>query len=133
VSKKSIPLNKNHKIVYTICVDKFSDYLEKKFIEWQHKSGRRRTLNEFAEYLEMKKSLLSMWLSGDRKPGRDKIEKLAELLGPDVYDALELPRPDPRLVFVRKNWDRISQEGKRRISDEAAKYSSSPLDEEQKI
>jgi transcriptional regulator with XRE-family HTH domain len=70
-------------------VNKFSDYLEKKFLDWQQQSGKRRSLNEFAEYLGIKRPLLSLWLSGARTPGEEKLKRLGELLGLDVYDAMD--------------------------------------------
>jgi transcriptional regulator with XRE-family HTH domain len=118
----SIPLNKLLGVSYTNYVNKIGAFFESSFLNWQSKFGKRKTLNEFAEHLDITPSLLSMWLSGDRKPGRDNIEKISELLGPEIYDAMDLPRPDPRLVYITRNWDKFSEEGRRKISDEATHY-----------
>jgi transcriptional regulator with XRE-family HTH domain len=103
-------------------VTKFSTYLENCFLDWQKRGGRRRTQNEFAEYLGIKRSLLSMWMNGSRQPGDETIMRLAFLLGMEIYDALDKTTPDPRLLYIQSNWDRMSEEGKKRISQEAARY-----------
>jgi transcriptional regulator with XRE-family HTH domain len=118
----SIPITTCNKNCYTNNMTKFTEFLEGCFIDWEKKTGRRRTLNEFADYLGVKRPLLSLWMSGDRRPGSKKIQQLSQLLGLEVYDSLDLPTPDPRLLYIQSNWDRMSEEGKKRIAQEAARY-----------
>jgi transcriptional regulator with XRE-family HTH domain len=75
----------------------FSDYLEAKLLEWQNQQGKHKTLKEFAEYLEVGRPLLSMWLNGTRVPGPRYINRLAQKLGQDVYEILGT-KPAPRFV-----------------------------------
>lgn len=112
-------------------MNKFSEYLERQFLEWQQKSGKRRTLNDFADYLGVKRPLLSLWLNGSRKPGIETTIRLSELLGLEIYDALELPRPDPRLHYITRNWGKIPDEEKNRIAEGVQKYTTeqAPNDE----
>src|SRR5690242_16263489 len=72
VANLSIPL---YNVSATIKLDimKFADYLESKFLAWQQREGTRKTLAEFADYLGASRSILSLWLSGKRKPGPDNI------------------------------------------------------------
>lgn len=121
----SIPLNILQGIGYTKLVNtKVKDYFTKAFLNWQNKSGERKTLGEFAEYLGEKISTVSMWMSGDRSPDREKIEKIFELLGPEIYDALDLPRPDPRLLYIKKHWNETSEDSKKKIAEEVAKFTT---------
>lgn len=59
-------------------------------------SGERKTVDEYAEYLGISKSLLDKLQSGAReKIDDDTAHKLAARLGPEVYDVFGMPRPDP--------------------------------------
>lgn len=71
-----------------------SEWLTKKFLEWQSKSGERRTLVDFAEYLEVTQPSLSNWMSGKYLPrGSKNINKLYEKLGPEIFDVLGIEKP----------------------------------------
>jgi transcriptional regulator with XRE-family HTH domain len=113
-------------------VKKFADYLEQQFLAWQKESGKRQTLNNFAEYLGVKRPLLSLWLNGSRRPGDENIDRLGELFGPEVYDALDEPRPDPKLHYISRHWGELPIEVQNKIAGEIEHYTSerAPIDEE---
>lgn len=46
------------------------------------------TVAELAARLKVHKSLITMWRSGARKPGRDKLKQLAKLSGIKIEDLL---------------------------------------------
>lgn len=74
----------------------FKDWLEQKFLIWQSEIGKRRTLTAFAHYLGLSQPLVTQYLSGKVKsPSDESLRKIAEKLGPDIYDLLGLARPDP--------------------------------------
>lgn len=104
----------------------FSEWINQKFVDWQAKQGRRKTVEEFAAYIGVSRPLLNMWLNGNKKPGTGNTELLAEIFGNDVYDVLGLPRPNPLLQIVKSNWEFTSEETQERvareIAEEAAKY-----------
>lgn len=94
---------------------KFGEYLEKEFLRWQTASGQRRTLNAFAKYLDVSPQILSMWINGTRRPGADNIAALVTTLGIEVYEALDLPRPDPLLIEIQRRWPELSDEDRTAI------------------
>lgn len=100
----------------------FSTFLEKKFLEWQIKQGKRTTLREFSEHLGVSRAAISLWLNGDRIPDQNNIQKLAEVFGYDVYDALDLPRPNPYLQKINQIFERLSPEHQQKLADMAEKY-----------
>lgn len=55
----------------------FPAYLEKKFIEWQMKQGKRKTVAEFAAYLGVSQAVISLWMNGSRTPNKQSIELLS--------------------------------------------------------
>ena len=82
----------------------FSEWIEKAFLNWQSEKGKRASLNEFAEYIGYSRPLISFWLAGQRLPTNDGIKRLAELFGMEIYDVLEMPRPDPDLTYLQAYW-----------------------------
>ena len=103
------------------CV-KFSQYLEMKFLEWQTKGGKRKTVVEFADYIGVKQQTLSKWWNSDGKPEGENVRKLADKFGLEVYDVLGLPRPDADLHYISSNWDRINGEKRRALREQAERY-----------
>lgn len=78
----------------------FPQYLEYKYLEWQQVVGERKTVRQFAEYIGVSASSITMWWKGKRVPEGDNVRRLADKLGIEVYDVLEIPRPDSsRFIF----------------------------------
>lgn len=89
----------------------FSDWLERKYIEWMAQTGKRKTLTAFAAYLGLSQPLVNQYLSGKvSTPSDESIQKIATQLGPEVYDVLGLARPDPRLKEIISRWHELSEE-----------------------
>lgn len=91
---------------------KVATLIERKYLEWQVTQGERKSIEAFAEYLDVKKTTLVQWMNDQRKPGPENVERLASTLGIEVYDTLDLPRPDERLLRIKKAWENLSEEEK---------------------
>lgn len=111
-------------ISYTMLVtmNNFSSWITRKYVEWQAKEGRRKTIEEFAAYLGTSRPLVNMWMNGNKKPGRENIKILAELFGNEIYDVLELPRPNPYKQVIDRVWEFLPEDFQKRISEEAEEY-----------
>jgi transcriptional regulator with XRE-family HTH domain len=97
--------------------------LEDALIEWRARQTRKRgsvSLNKFANYLGVSRSLLSMWLSGERtitqKSKVEISEHLAGLLGNRVYKLFNVPSPDPALLYISNSWDDLTPEQQNEVS-----------------
>ena len=102
---------------------KFSGWITSKFLDWQAKQGERKTLDEFAAYIGISRPLLNMWMNGDKpRPGQANIKILAEIFGSEIYDVLDLPRPDPFVLYVQKASTNLKDNQKKKISEQIAKY-----------
>lgn len=75
----------------------FVDYLNKKFLDWQNVQGKRMMLKDYAEYLGVTPTSYSNWVNAGSIPSIYLAGKLAEKLGPEVYDILGYARPAPTL------------------------------------
>lgn len=93
----------------------FAIWFERKFVEWEAVTGRRRTVSEFAEWLNIPRSLCSRYLTGSRSPSRKNVDLIAARLGSEVYDLLGLQRPDEVLQRLQGGWDQLTETQKARI------------------
>ena len=100
----------------------FPDFLTKQFLNWQAKQGKRKSLDDFAVFLGISRPLLSMWMNGSRRPGSENIKLLEEIFGIEAYDALNLPRPDPFVLYVQQAATNLKDNQKKKISEQIAKY-----------
>lgn len=110
-------------------MSKFSEWMTKQFLEWQTEQGKRKTLEEFAGFVGVSRPLINMWMNGNQKPGADNINILAELFGNEIYDVLDLPRPNPYLQKLNRIWEFLPEEIQRKFSEEAEKYEAHNLSE----
>lgn len=63
-----------------------------------------------------------MWMNGSRRPGSENIKLLAEIFGIEVFDALDLPRPDPDLHYLQAHWVNLPPEKRKEMREQAEAY-----------
>lgn len=95
----------------------FSEWLEKKYLEWQTQAGKRKTLTSFAKWLGVSKSLMSRYLNDKVTPSLDKVQIMASQLGPEIYDVLGLARPDPAVRELQALYTAMPPEEQKEIMD----------------
>ena len=100
----------------------FPQFLDRKFLEFQQGQGGRRTVAEFAAFIGVKQSTLSIWWNSGSEPSGESVRLLAEKLGLEVYDVLELDRPDEDLYYIQQHWDDLTPELRRSLRVQAEKY-----------
>lgn len=91
--------------------------------EYQKFSERRKqwrpSLTEYAKWLGVSSASLDQWLLGTRKPDLANTIKLAQRLGPRVYDVMGYPRMlvlnDPKLRLLADNWEVLGDDARREI------------------
>ena len=115
-------------------LDKAPTILDQAFAEWRKRETLKRgktSISKFADYLGYSQQAVSFWLNRDRKISEDAVlemlPKLSELLGEEVYDELEVPRPDKLYEYVTSNWNDAPVEEKKRIAKIIEKYSKKPI------
>jgi len=86
------------------------EWLEKRFLDWQQQEGKRKTVTEFAKSIGVSRDMLNQWMNGRMKPGNQNLEKLATVLGQEIYDVVGKPRPDPGLQYIIQNWGKVLHE-----------------------
>lgn len=93
-----------------------SEWLDNKFLDWQKQEGGRKTLTEFAQYLGVDRGVLNNWVNRGSKPEGDNLKIVAIKLGMEIYDLLEIERPDFRLLVINAEWEHISDDAKKEIA-----------------
>lgn len=96
----------------------FSKWLTVRFLEYQAAQKRRVTVEEFAQYLGgVHQVTVSRWMNGTRTPDQGYVSMLADRFGDEVYDMLDLPRPDPRLQAIIANWKCLTDEQRNQLAN----------------
>jgi transcriptional regulator with XRE-family HTH domain len=80
------------------------------------------SIQQFADELGVSRSLLSIWMAGKNKPSETNIEKIALVLGFEVYDALDLPRPDPDLQIITRLWPALNEDARQKLLEQAERF-----------
>jgi transcriptional regulator with XRE-family HTH domain len=101
-------------------MNNLSDWLTKQYIDWMDEQGEIKTQTEFAEWIGIDKVTLSRYIGGRRKnPDKETIKKIADKLGPEIYDTLGLARPDPQLQELTSIWHMLAEKTKEDILETA--------------
>lgn len=102
----------------------FSDWINDKYYQWRGKS--KKTVSDYAKELGIPQPRLSEWMKpqsmGGKTPRNKKyISILYKKYGAEVYDVLDLPRPEDPLSLVptpiRKRLMRAQKEIEKEFRD----------------
>ena len=63
------------------------------YLEWQRSERERKTVEEFAEFVGVKRGTMNQWMNGARRPKGAYVKIVADKLGAEIYDLLGLARP----------------------------------------
>lgn len=98
-------------------MEEFKTWFEKKYIAWLSNRNRRGSLREFSEWMGVSQSVVSNWMSGQRKPSAEYADIICIHFDYDmaVYDLLGLPRPPKELLQFKALWPVMSERDKSEI------------------
>lgn len=115
--------------MFLVTDDQIISLLENALIAWRTRQTKARgnvSLNAFAEEIGASRSLVSMWMLGERPVTltyRKKIAKaIADLVGPEAYQILEVVPPNPYLQKINALFERLSPEHQRQLAEDAERY-----------
>ena len=96
--------------------------IEDALVVWRTNQTRAKgnvSLNRFADYLGVTRSLLSMWQSQERTVTTDNKKKIAkpiaDLVGSRAYEILEVTPPNPLLQALNARWERIPPDKQQKL------------------
>lgn len=117
----------------------FKDFFLEFFRAWEDKQpNKRTTYTAFANWLSensfgvtIKQQLVSYWMKGDYEPTDEKfIYALAEKLGEEVYEILQVKKPNILSLYTNRNFDKAPKKIQVEIVKTLSKYSGEPIPEE---
>lgn len=91
------------------------EWLNQKFAAWEQAQGRKQSYYAFARYLEVSQSDLAQWMDGIGTPTGDDLRTLAAKLGPEIYEALGIPRPSPEGQKVTISFNNLPPDIRQRL------------------
>jgi transcriptional regulator with XRE-family HTH domain len=100
----------------------FSIYLERRFLEWQIEIGQRKSQAEFAKLLGVSRAAVTMWMNGTHLPDLESAKKIASVLGPEIFEMLGHPTPNPFLQKISQIFERLSPEQQQKLAEDAERY-----------
>lgn len=129
----------SYKIAEMANLNKALPILERGLAEWRKQETLRRgktSVSKFADFLEYSQTTVSMWLNKDRDISEEVLmkilPKLSEILGVEIYDELEIERPDALYQYVIGNWKDTPKEEQERIAKIIEKETKRPIPNEPK-
>src|SRR5512136_593460 len=83
-------------------------WLEKKFQAWRAaQTGHRAGVTQFARHIGISRDDLNNYLLRGVRPEAERLEKIGQALGWEIYDLVGVPRPDPQLRAVTEAFQRL--------------------------
>jgi transcriptional regulator with XRE-family HTH domain len=103
-------------------------WLNEQFLKWAMSQGKRKSVKEFAEYLEVPQASLSSWMSGAYLPAGKNILKIAAKLGSEIFAIMDIetssPLLDPAILELSTLWRELSDKDKADIKKIIARAKS---------
>lgn len=114
--------------------------LEEALIVWRTHQTKKKgnvSLNSFADYLGASRSIVSMWMLGERPISDNYRKKIAlplfQLVGPKVYEILQVSPSDPDLDRLKQIWKYIPQKIRHNMLQQGEKFvKEETVDDEQR-
>ncbi len=103
-------------------METWPQFLLRKIQEREKELGRRVSNKEFGDLLGVSAVTISQWINGKYKPGTEIINRLAEILGAEVYFVLGYGSPEPDLRYISRNWENLPDEARHQIKEIVDKY-----------
>jgi DNA-binding XRE family transcriptional regulator len=106
-------------------METFPDLLTHHVIELQSKQGRLIKQKELAQILGVGETSLNLAWNGKRPPSDELAIKCAEYFqDPRFYDIKDLPRPEPYLDYLKRNWEHVPKKMRKQIAEQLSSYTT---------
>ena len=105
----------------------FEKFMNMAFLKYDAERGRKSSQAEFAGWLELPPETISRYMRGLTTPSGVNLQKLADRLGPGIYDALGVPRrmPSekryPELARLLESWHELTPDEQEMLATQVDK------------
>jgi hypothetical protein len=109
-------------------METFSELLTAHVIRLQQVRGRLINQKQLAAMLAVGETSLNLAWNGKRPPSKNLVEKCAVFfLDMKFYDVSGFQRPNEKLNYVERNWEKLPGETQTRIAEEVGYYTTEPV------
>ena len=99
------------------------DLLFEKIQEYEQQIRRTVSQKEFADYIGIDDKNFNHIFTGRRRPSKAVLEHLVDFFDDQrFYDAVGIPRPDDKLIYIQASWGRLPKNVRDGLYDAAKTY-----------
>ena len=86
----------------------FPAWFNRAYKRWSRSQAGEEDFIAFCDLLGYPPSKVLGWLHGDFLPEEPEVLSIAGILGVEVYQALDLPKPDPELIKIYESFAHLT-------------------------
>jgi len=94
----------------------FPAWFNRAYIQWSQSQAAEEDFIAFCDLLGYPPSKVLGWLHGEFLPEEPEVLSIAGVLGMNVYQALDLPKPDPELIKIYGSFGHLTGQDRSKLA-----------------
>jgi hypothetical protein len=95
----------------------FYKWFQEKYYQWVRSQPGEENFRDFCDLLGYPPPQVSRWLEGKITPQGAEVLSIASLLGTEIYDVLEVPKPDPELLEIFDSFPHLAGDFRGKLAE----------------
>ena len=94
----------------------FPTWFNRAYKRWSRSQAGEEDFIAFCDLLGYPPSKVLGWLHGEFLPEEPEVLSIAGIFGTDIYEVLDLPKPEPQLLKIYKSFAHLTGENRGKIA-----------------
>jgi hypothetical protein len=94
----------------------FPSWFNRAYKRWSRSQEGEEDFIAFCDLLGYPPSKVLGWLHGEFLPEEPEVLNIAGIFGTDIYEVLDLPKPEPQLLKIYKSFAHLTGENRGKIA-----------------
>ena len=94
----------------------FPAWFNRAYKRWSRSQEGKEDFIAFCDLLGYPPSKVLGWLHGEFLPEEPEVLNIAGIFGTDIYEVLDLPKPEPQLLKIYKSFAHLTGENRGKIA-----------------
>jgi len=94
----------------------FPAWFNRAYKRWSRSQAGEEDFIAFCDLLGYPPSKVLGWLHGEFLPEEPEVLNIAGIFGTDIYEVLDLPKPEPQLLKIYKSFAHLTGENRGKIA-----------------
>ncbi len=94
----------------------FPSWFNRAYKRWSRSQEGEEDFIAFCDLLGYPPSKVLGWLHGEFLPEEPEVLSIAGIFGTDIYEVLDLPKPEPQLLKIYKSFAHLTGENRGKIA-----------------